>query len=399
MSQDPTAPPAEEPPLLDAEVVPAAPVCPITDEFLPPNMRKHVDPKAPVPLRMMAAKGLVPLGPPDMVSVMFMLTFDAEQNVRDTAAKSAGGLPDRVLSPALRDEGIKAPVLSWLLSIHGSHETYAELLILNPSTPDAAVAQVASTCSLRTAEIIGQNQLRLLRHDDIIRQLCLNTQAPASLIDGVCDFAVRSGVQLADVPQIKAARVRVFGADATPPDPGPTAEQVMQEFGMPDEDAATAATGAQPVAEAEGPPMEEGKRLTLAQRVMKMNVSEKIKLATKGNKEARTILIRDTNKLVSVAVIRSPRLTDGEVLTQASSKTVNEEVLRVIYGDREWTKKYPIKLALVKNPKVPQAVSMKLMGTLHDADVKSLARDKNVPNNVQMQAKRTMDKKEAPKKG
>src|SRR5438105_1180860 len=89
---------------------------PISDEFLPPNMRKHVDPKAPVPLRMMAAKALVPLSPSDMLGALFILTFDADAGVKEAAVKSADNLPDRILSSALRDEGVQAPVLGFFLS-------------------------------------------------------------------------------------------------------------------------------------------------------------------------------------------------------------------------------------------------------------------------------------------
>lgn len=360
-------------------------VCPVAPDFLPQNMRKHVDVKAPVPLRMMAAKALVPLSPPDMIGALFILAFDPEANVRDTAVKTAAALPDRILSTALRDEGVQAPVLGWFLDLYWQNESYAEMLILNTTTPDEAVARVASQCSLRTAEIIGQNQLRLLRHDDIVRQLALNAASQGALIDGVCDFAVRSGLDLPDVPQMKEARVRLFGPDlaAAPVDPGPTAEEVMEEFQAKEEPTA---------------PMEEGKRLTLSQRVMKMNISEKIKLATKGNKEARGILIRDPNKLVAVATIQSPRITDGEVLMQAKSKTCQDDVLRVIYRNKEWTKTYTIKLALVCNPKVPQAIAMKFLNTLRDTDLKNLARDKNIPGSVQMLAKKMIEKKEAPKR-
>ena len=75
--------------------------------------------------------------------------------------------------------------------------------------------------------------------------------------------------------------------------------------------------------------MEEQEALA-SKRIMVMNVSEKIKLATKGNKEARGILIRDSNKLVSVRH-RSPRITDGEILTQAQNKVAVDDVLRVIH--------------------------------------------------------------------
>ena len=361
------------------------PGCPISAEFLPVNLRKHVDPAAPVPLRMMGAKSLVPLAPSDMVSALFVLTFDPDPGVRETAARTAAALPDRILGGALRDEGIAPPVLSYFLSLLKGKEAYAEMLILNASTPDEAVAQVARECSQRIAEIIGQNQLRLLRHEDIVRGLCANPNASGALLDSVCDFAVRSGVVLPDVPQMQAARVRLFGPEAAaqPPDPGPTAEEVIRELEVADEDAA---------------PMEEGKKQNLTQRIMKMSISEKIKLATLGNKEARGQLMRDSNKLVAVAVIRSPRITDGEVLLAAANRAVNEEVLRIIYGNREWTKKYPVKLALVKNPKTPLSVSMKFLNTLRESEVKDLSRDKNVPSGIQQLAKKQMDKKNTPKR-
>src|SRR5215470_12682533 len=318
---------------------------------LSPNVRKHVDPSAPAPLRMMAAKALVPLPPPDMITALFLLTADADEKVRTTAVESASKLPDRILSSALRDEEVDPPVLGWFLDRLARQNVYAEMLVLNASTPDDAVGRAAAICGLRTAEIISQNQLRLLRYEEIVRQLCLNPNCGPALIDGVCDFCVRSGLLLADVPQIREARIRIYGPEAAeaPPDPGPTADEVIEEFGeLGDENA---------------PPMEEGKRLTLAQRIMKMSIAEKIKLATKGNKEARSYLLRDSNKLVAVAVIRSPKLTDGEVL------------------------------ALANNPKVPLPVSMKFLSQLRESEVKDLARNKNVPSGVQMLARKMLDKK------
>lgn len=361
---------------------------PITAEFLPANLRKHVDANGPVPLRMMAAKGLVPLSPSDLIGALFLLTFDPDAAVREAANKTATTLPERILSVALRDEGVKPPVLGFFLRSLAGKDAYEEMLILNPGTPDEDVAQVAKTCNLRICEIIGQNQLRILRHEEIIRQLCQNPAATPSLIDGVCDFAVRSGLVLADVPQMKIARVRLFGpeaASAPPPDQGPTAEEVLNEFAELKDEAAA--------------PIEEGKRLNLTQRVMRMNIAQKIKLATLGNKEARSILARDTNKLVAVAVIRSPRITDGEVLSMANNRAANDEVLRVIYMSREWTRSYPIKLALVKNPKIPLSITMKFLNTLREPEVKDLARNKNVPSGVQQLAKKMMDKKNAPKGG
>jgi hypothetical protein len=355
--------------------------CPVTADFLPPNLRKHVDPKAPVPLRMMAAKTLVPLSPSDMLGALFVLTFDPDAKVRETAQNTATSLPDKILASALRDEGLQPPVLGFFLRVLAGKDIYAEVLILNGATPDDAVAEVAGSCSARLLETIAQNQLRVLRHGEILRQLVRNPSASRSLVDTVCDFAVRSGLHLPDVPQLKEARIRLFGPQAAerPVDPGPTADDILDEF--------------QELGDESASPMEEGKRLTLTQRIMRMTIVEKIKLATRGNKEARGILLRDSNKLVAVAAIRSPRITENEVIMMAANRAVNDDVLRVIYNNREWTKDYRVKLGLVKNPKTPMALSMKYLATLRESDVKDLARDRNVPSGIMQQAKKMMEKK------
>jgi hypothetical protein len=355
-------------------------------DFLPPALRKHVDPASPIPLRMMAAKALVPLAPADMLGALYLLTQDPDESVRTTAAASAEKLPDRILGSALRDEGVPSGVLGWALDRLQTNDVYVEMLVLNASTPDEAVARAAAHCSLRSLEIIGQNQLRLLRHEDVVRQLCANPVASPALVDSVCDFCVRSGLQLADLPQMRAARIRIYGAQAADamPNLGPTAEEILDEYQVGDESA---------------PPLEEGKRLNFAQRIMKMSIAEKIKLATKGNKEARGYLLRDSNKLVAVAAVRSPKITDPEILAISNSRQAHDDVLRVVYGNREWVKMYPVKLALVKNPKVPLPIAMKFLSTLRESEVRELARDKNVPSGIQLQARKAMEKKNEPKKG
>jgi hypothetical protein len=121
-------------------------------DFLPPALRKHVDPASPVPLRMMAAKALVPLAPADMLGALYLLTQDPDENVRTTAAASAEKLPDRILGSALRDESVPAAVLAWALDRLQTNDVYVEMLVLNASTPDEAVSRAAARCSLRSLE-------------------------------------------------------------------------------------------------------------------------------------------------------------------------------------------------------------------------------------------------------
>jgi len=110
-----------------------------------------------------------------------------------------------------------------------------------------------------------------------------------------------------------------------------------------------------------------------------MNVSEKLDFARKCSKEARIILIRDANKLVQMAVITSPKMTDSEVLAIANNRQVNEDVLRFIADRREWMKNYQVKAALVNNPKTPLPLALKLISALNQKDLSLIAKSKAVP--------------------
>jgi hypothetical protein len=374
--------------------------CPLPLEALPKPLQKHADGKAPPPLRMMAAKGLVPaVAPADLCTLLFMLSFDADAGVRDTAAKTAAALPDKIWGVALRAEGLHGRALDWLADRFAGNEAALELVLLNASTLDETVARLAPAVPRKLAEIVRQNELRLLRHDPILRGLCENPNALASTLDGACDFCVRNGLTLLDVPRSVEAHKRIHGVDPTvkPPEPAETAAGLMAEFGRElAQEAAEAAPA--PAAPAETPE-EAQKKLNITQRIMKMSVSEKIKLATLGNKEARTLLLRDSNKLVCMAAATSPRITDGEILSLANSRTANADVLRYVYSNREFLRTYAIKISLVKNPKVPLPTALKLLFTLQEKDIKELARDRNVPQTIQSQAKAFMMKKEQAAKG
>ena len=169
------------------------PDCPLPLDVLPKPLQKHADAKAPPPLRMMGAKGLVPaVAPVDLCTLLYVLSFDADAPVRDTAVKTADGLPDKIWGVALRSEGMKGPVLDWLSDRFASKEAALVLVLLNPATPDETVARLAPTLSRKLSEIVRQNELRLLRHDEIVRQLCRNPNVLASTVDAACEFCAGS---------------------------------------------------------------------------------------------------------------------------------------------------------------------------------------------------------------
>ncbi|NIV41585.1 MAG: hypothetical protein GWN11_04530 [Candidatus Dadabacteria bacterium] len=117
-----------------------------------------------------------------------------------------------------------------------------------------------------------------------------------------------------------------------------------------------------------------------------------------GNAEARRILIKEPNRVVALAALKNPRMSDIEVSLAAQSTTVSEEVLREIANNREWTKHYDIKLSLVTNPKSPADVSMNFIRHMRDKDLKQISRSKNVPGVISSAARRIIQQKQESQK-
>jgi len=142
--------------------------------------------------------------------------------------------------------------------------------------------------------------------------------------------------------------------------------------------------------EEEGGEEEEEEYKSKYKLCQELGVGEKIKIALSGDKEWRTILIKDSNKLVSGAVIKNPRITEAEVLTIAKSKIQNDEIMRVICMNKEWLKNYQIRKALVENSKTPLPSALRFMSTLTEKDLAALAKSKNVGTVISTQARRIL---------
>jgi hypothetical protein len=129
-------------------------------------------------------------------------------------------------------------------------------------------------------------------------------------------------------------------------------------------------------------------RVSMLNRIMKMGVKDRVKLAAKGDREARNILIRDPNRLVSQAVANNPRITEQEVESIATMRSVPEDVLRSIASNRQWSRSYTISHNLVKNPRTPLGNAMTIMNRMQLRDLNALSKNKNVSDAVRKHAQR-----------
>ena len=121
---------------------------------------------------------------------------------------------------------------------------------------------------------------------------------------------------------------------------------------------------------------------------MLMTVKDRVKLGLKGDREARSILIRDSNRVVASAVIHNPRVTDQEAENIASMRTVSDEVLRIIAMNRAWARSYPIIHNLARNPRTPIPTAINILPRIHTKDLQNISQNRNVSEAVRRQAYR-----------
>jgi hypothetical protein len=135
-------------------------------------------------------------------------------------------------------------------------------------------------------------------------------------------------------------------------------------------------------------PATEDEKLSMVQQLAAMSVPDKVKAAMKGSREMRAVLIRDPNRMVSMAVLSSPKMTDAEVEAIAKMGAVSDDVLRVIGQNRAWTKNYNVVLSLVKNAKTPVAMSLNFLQRLNEKDLKVLSISRSVPDPLRIAARK-----------
>jgi len=367
--------------------------CPIPFDQLSTAAQKATSANAPAAARMMAARGLAPMPPRDLVTAQYVLTFDSDPKIAGQATKSLEALDQRLANAVLADTGVSPHVLAFLAESLVTRDADVERILLNPTTPHSAFLMAATRGSEAICEVVANNQARVLKTPEIARALADNPQALKSTSERVIDFLVRSGIMLDDMPEFESALLRLSGKErveaAASVELDVPAGLLETEF-LSDEQKQDL-KDRQLIADDEELSDEEeveGKKLTTEQLIKTMSTGEKVALAVKGNKSARNILIRDRNRVVAVAAISAPAITEPEAVNAANSRTVHQDVIGYISRHKDWMKNYQIKVALVGNPKTPLPTAMRLVPTLQKRDLRNISKSKNVPMGVRTLATR-----------
>ncbi len=391
-------------------------------DLLGPAVDKFIGEQAPAPMRKMAAAGLAPLPPRDLLVALYQLWVDGGE-FSERAAKTVEGLPPPVLDGALADRMLPPGVIDLLGRKLARNDKVLEQVVRHPNVDDETLVGIARVCPEGICDVMAANETRWLAKPTIVASLYQNRHCRMSVIHRMIELAERQGVDLGlpAMEEIRAAlaesgpvdesRDSVF-REVTSTEAIVAAEAKVIDFmseaevddalDLPDFDDPDAPMfegqlpGEEPLEPSDDddekpttdtPPPSRERRMT---QLMTMRPMEKIRTAMLGDRYDRSILIRDSNKLVSMATIKSPKIRDDEAVAYAANRALSYEVVAYISNRRDWFKLYTVKLNLVMNPKTPMSRSMTLLAHLNQTDIQKVARSKNIPSALATAAKRKL---------
>jgi hypothetical protein len=358
--------------------------------------RKLLDPASAGPMQQMAARGVAPgVKPGEAVTVVALLSESNDPAVAAIAQATLAKLPAPILNGALAGD-LPPGVLALLAPRYAHNAIVMEKLLSHPAIPPEAVAEVAAAADEAVAELVAINEQRLLAHPAIIEKLYMNKATRMSTADRVLELAVRGGVELPGIPAYREAATAIGMELISERSAEPTPDDVLfleTEAAAKKAEIDATTEDTHRLDEETGTEVVEDKFLPLHARLATMTVSQKIRRAMLGNAAERLLLVRDSNRLVAAAAVKSPLIQENEIARISASRNVTEDVLRVIALDREWTRSHQIKLNLVSNPRTPFAFAAKLIGHLREHELKALAKSKNVGGAVVKAAKQQLERK------
>lgn len=368
---------------------------PIDPSALPPPAQKVLSEGAPPPMKMMAAKGIIPgAKPADIVTVLVGLS-QQPGDVAKAAVKSLDALAAPILDGALSSE-LQPLVIHSLVDVHCRNAAVVEKLLRQQRIHEDSLKLLAERATEATGELIAVNETLLLKNPKVIEALYLNKQVRMSTADRILELAVRNGLQL-ELPAFKQAAQAIVNELI----PEPTEEETYDDALFRETQAAAerAELADSPDDDTherddEGEERVREKFEPLYKRLSEMTVSQKIRRAMLGTAAERMLLVRETNRLVASAAASSPQLNENDAARIAASRAVIDDVLRIISNNRNFTRNYQVKLNLVMNPKTPFTFSSRMITHLRDSDLRSIVKSKNVPANVQTAARQHLIRKQ-----
>ena len=317
-----------------------------------PEVARIVKPGAPRDAQLAAARGALPLAGKDLLTVLFFLCRSVDAEIKKSAVKTLRELPATILSPLCKDESLHPQLLELMVRARMADGDLMGAVIMHPFVTVKTLLYLAQKAGADVLERLAGHQNMLYENPEIVDAIIANPAAEKAL-------KFKLGWQ--DPEEITKQE---------PPQEDSEGDEETDEDGR----SQTEIEALMEEADREG--------LSKYQIAMDLTVSEKIKMGLTGDKEWRSIMMKQSNKLIQGAVMKNPRISDGEVLMVAKAKTSSDDLIRIILLNKDWVKNYEIKKALLAHPKTPPPKALRFVSFLTMKDLKELAKSKQLTNIV-----------------
>ena len=395
-----------------------------------PVVKAVVGGTAPRPAQMAAAKGILPLPPSDLLEILVALSQNEDAELAEAAQTTLAAQDVGELGNTVKSKDIAPQVLAYFAGRDNLPPEIHETILTNAKTPNAAVIQfVRQTKKGELLEFISFNQQLLIRSPQIIDAIIANPYRTAEAERRAAEVKreffekSRGAQQIANElrAQGKTAAAEFIEQAEFSPNLQPTSTASILSFEdaillaehieVPDSETDDSWLSLEYIQEFYEETEEEremlvskilgelteegdeisGERISMINRILRMGMKDRVKLAMKGDREARNILIRDPNRVVSQAVVNNPRITDQEVEKIAAMRSVPEDVLRQIAINRKWARNYNTAHNLARNPRTPIANVIGILVRLQMKDLNALTKNRNVPDAVRRHSLRLVN--------
>jgi hypothetical protein len=358
------------------------------------SAQRVLDAKAPGPLRQMAARGIAPgLKPAEALTVVALLGESPDPAIAKSAQETLAKLPAPLLQGALNAD-LPPGVLDVIAPAYANDAAMMERILGLGQIAPETVAAIASRCNEEVAELVATNEERMLAHPVIIEKLYLNKKTRMSTANRALELAVRNKIVVDGIPAYEEAAAALAQELIPEPSPEPTFGDVLfKETVEIVEKLAAAQEDTHEADEASGQEKLKDKFLPVHARIQDMSMAEKIRTAMVGTASERAILVRDSNKTVARAAVKSPQIQENEAVRMSMMRNVCDEVLTELFRSPKWKGSQQIKFNLVQNPRTPMHIAQKLIPYLREHELKALAKSKNVTGPISTAAKQQLQRK------
>lgn len=366
------------------------------------------------PKRLVMAK-IKPLKPEEKVSLFYYLTLDDDIQIAEEAKKSFNDLPinmiDGVLGVNDLDFNVLGGILENLREKNLIDQKRFEKIIFHKSFNYGLLLGKINYFSQENIELIANNTNALMLYPSLIAEIYKSPKSLSSTSQRLLEFAFRHNIIIKEIEDFEELKSEFETGVTTPKDKEVIKEidevfdkfvdkklkektididKIKEELETTDETDEVKTVDETPINTLE-------ERKSLMRLINEMTVAQKIKLAMMGNMEARSLLIKQSSRLVVEAVVRNPMLTDQEIIRYSADKNISREVIQYIAGNRKWLRKYQIKLNIVLNPKTPLGRAMNLLETLNVKDILMISKEKGITSALKNKAAEIIQKIEKKK--